>query len=34
MNTVAETHRCAACDAEFESREDLRRHVYDIGLVW
>jgi DNA-directed RNA polymerase subunit RPC12/RpoP len=34
MSTVQDRYRCGACEREFESREDLRKHVYDVGLVW
>lgn len=27
------TYRCAVCGAEFETREELERHVHDVGLV-
>jgi len=30
---MAETHECEACSEEFESREALLHHTYDIGLV-
>ncbi len=28
-----ETYRCEACGREFESREQLQRHVKEVGLV-
>ncbi len=34
MKEREDTYRCEACEETFESREELRRHVYDIGLVW
>jgi DNA-directed RNA polymerase subunit RPC12/RpoP len=27
------TYRCEACDKEFETQEQLRRHVQEVGLV-
>jgi len=34
MDPARDTYRCEACEREFESREALERHVYDLGLVW
>jgi DNA-directed RNA polymerase subunit RPC12/RpoP len=34
MSTVQDWYRCEACEQEFESRQDLRKHVSDVGLVW
>jgi hypothetical protein len=34
MEQDRDTYRCEACEAEFESHDALRRHVYDMGLVW
>lgn len=30
---MAETYECQACDEEFDSRERLLQHTYDVGLV-
>jgi len=28
-----ETYVCGACGKEFDSREELERHVHDVGIV-
>lgn len=28
-----QVYRCEACGQEFESRSELLRHTYDVGLV-